>query len=106
VSAINLKGKLAMIYRVIELNPGVQDSEPALIAAVWKYEGWNEFDTLERNLQKVTHPETISRRRRELYNRGLIHYSSDALEVREEAYKNERDYHGKPLFQPSLVDCE
>lgn len=90
---MNLNKKQELVYQVIQDNPGVQNDESALIAAVWRREGWNDSKTLEQNLTKVTRPETISRRRRELYNLGLITYTKEALQEREEAFRNERDVH-------------
>lgn len=81
------------ILNVIENHPGVQNNEAALVAAVWRVEGWSDYSTLEENLKRVSHAETISRRRRELHEKGLITYSKDANQMREEAFINERDRH-------------
>ena len=47
--------------------------------------------SLYENLCSVSNPETITRRRRELYNLGLITYTDEAEERREEAFNNERE---------------
>lgn len=81
------------ILNVIENHPGVQNNEAALVAAVWRVEGWSDYSSLEENLKRVTHPETISRRRRELHQMGLVSYSDEADQMRDEAFINERDRH-------------
>ena len=88
---MNINKKQALVYRVIQNNPGVQNNDASLIAAVWRTEGWDDSKSLEENIAHVTRSETITRRRRELYNMGLIKYSTDAKEDREEAYLSERD---------------
>ena len=95
---MNLPKKQHLVYRVIELNPGVQNNDADLIAAVWRYEGWNDASTLESNIARVTRPETITRRRRELFNMGLIEYTDEAIEERTEAFVSERDMHS--AFHP------
>lgn len=82
-----------LIYTVIQNNPGVQNDEVSLIEAVYYHQGWDESKSLYWNLSRVMHPESISRRRRELYNMGLIEYSDKALKSRTDAYKNERNDH-------------
>lgn len=81
------------VLNVINNHPGVQNNEAALVAAVWRVEGWSDFSTLEENLKRVTHAETISRRRRELHQMGLISYSDEADKMRTEAFINERELH-------------
>jgi len=90
---MDLNKKQQLVYRVIQLNPGVQNSDADLIAAVWRYEGWEDSRGLEQNIMTVTRPETITRRRRELFNMGLIDYNEEALTERTEAFINERDAH-------------
>jgi hypothetical protein len=91
MSAIDLNKKQLLVYRVIKQNPGVQNNDADLIAAVWRYEGWRDERGLEQNIMAVTRPETITRRRRELHLMGLIEYSDEADKTREEAFKNERE---------------
>lgn len=85
-----LTNKQRLILSAIEMNPGIQDNEASLVAAVWRLEGWSDFNTLEENLKRVTHAETISRRRRELYNMGLITYSDKSLKEKTDAFIIER----------------
>ena len=87
----NLSKKQRLVYEVIKANQGVQNNDADLIAAVWRYEGWNEYKSLEYNLSRMTRPETITRRRRELFNMGLIEYSETSLKDRSEAFDNERN---------------
>lgn len=88
---MNISKKEALVYRVIQNNPGVQNNDADLIAAVWRAENWDDNDTLENNIAKVTRSETITRRRRQLHEKGLIKYSSEAMQEREEAFVSERD---------------
>lgn len=101
IDGLNKKQKL--VYDVIMANPGVQNNDADLIAAVWRHEGWSDARGLEQNLATVTRSETITRRRRDLHTLGLITYSKDALEERSEAYENERNNHSEyeqvPWFQ-------
>lgn len=93
---MNLTKKLKLVYEVIQENPGVQNNDAALIAAVWRHEGWNDNISLEENIERVTRSETITRRRRDLAIMGLITYSEQANKTRMEAFKSERD-HAKPI---------
>lgn len=113
---MKLTPKQQLVYDVILLNPGVQNNESDLIEAVWRYEGWDDSKGLSWNISRVTHAETISRRRRELYNLGLITYSDQALKSRTEACKKEQNAHStyeevmaaivKPKFIMKVVDGE
>jgi hypothetical protein len=82
-----------LVYKVIQDNPGCQNDDADLIAAVWRYEGWSDNRGLEQNIAVVTRSETITRRRRELFNMGMIEYSPKALQSRTKAFKNERNLH-------------
>lgn len=93
-----------LVFNVIRANPGVENNEAALTAAVWRVQGWSEFNSLEENLARVSNPETISRRRRELHQKGLITYSKEALTMREEAFRNERDRAITPRFVNECAD--
>ena len=93
MSNFDLTKKQKLVLGVILDNPGVQNDDATLIVAVWRREGWSDNRTLEQNLARVTRPETITRRRRELYNMGLITYSPQADKTRMKAFKNERDAH-------------
>lgn len=84
-----------IVYNVIQQFPGVQDDDAALTAAVWRVTGWSDYATLEENVRLVARPESITRRRRELHQMGLITYSDKAMRRRTEAFINERDKHSK-----------
>ena len=71
------------VLRVIHSNPGVEDDDKQLLAAVWREEGWNDNLTLIDNLKRVSNPETITRARRKLHELGLIEYSEEADARRE-----------------------
>jgi len=90
---MNLSKKLKLVYDVIQANEGCQNSDADLIAAVWRHEGWSDGRSLEENISRVTRSETITRRKRELYNMGLIEYSEARLKEATEAFKAERDNH-------------
>ena len=63
------------VLSIIKANPGVQNDDMKLLEAVWLQEGWDEGKSLFWNLSRVTHPETISRCRRLLHERGHITYN-------------------------------
>lgn len=71
------------VLRVIHSNPGVEDDDKQLLAAVWREEGWNDRLTLLDNLKRVSNPESITRARRKLHELGLIEYSDEADKRRE-----------------------
>lgn len=91
MSSIDLGKKQRLVYEVIQEFPDAANNEVLLLEQVWLREGWNENRSLYDNLSRVSRPETLSRRRRELYNMGLINYSDNALNEREEAFRNERE---------------
>lgn len=80
-----------LVYKAYKYDKDLLNDEMELLAWVWAHEGWDYDYGLQWNLKKVTHPETISRRRRELHEAGLITYSPKAMKSRETAFKNERD---------------
>jgi hypothetical protein len=82
------------VLRVISTHPGVQNDDASLVAAVWRHKGWRDDLPLEENIRVLPRSESITRRRRELHNMGLIDYSQEAYKEREEAFKNERELHG------------
>ena len=90
---MNLTAKQALILDIINNNPEVQNDDTSLIASVWRAQGWDDNKRLEDNISRVMHPETITRRRRELFNMGLIEYSDKVMKDRTEAYKSEQDNH-------------
>lgn len=96
--------KQELVLKAIRQNPGVENNDANLIAAVWRLEQWDEGRSLEENISRMTRPETITRRRRELHQMGLIDYSPEADKMREEAYINERDVHGEMPFNEEDPD--
>lgn len=105
-----------LVYKVIQLNPGVQNDDADLVAAVWRSQGWSDARGLEQNIAGVMRSETITRRRRELFNMGLIEYSPEALKSRTEAFKQEQNTHSyheqdvieivKPKYHLAVIDGE
>lgn len=93
MTRFDLNKKQKLVYDVIMAHPGVQNNDADLIAAVWRAEGWDDRRGLEQNIMGVTRSETITRRRRELFNMGLINYEGDILAERLEAFTSERDVH-------------
>ena len=90
---MNISSKQQLVLDAINRCPEAANNEALLLEQVWLEEGWLDNRSLYNNLCRVTRPETISRRRRELYNMGLIKYSADADKGRMEAFKSERDNH-------------
>jgi hypothetical protein len=90
---MNISKKQLLVYTVIQANPGCQNNDADLIAAVWRHENWSDGRSLEENISRVTRSETITRRRRELFNMGLITYSDKAMKDRTEAFKSEQNAH-------------
>ena len=84
------------VLYIIETYPGAADNDATLYSNYWiVFDNWQEDKSLYWNLSRVTRPETLSRRRRELYNLGLIEYSTDSLNRRTEAYKKETEGHSQ-----------
>lgn len=101
MNAIDLNKKQKNVYEVIQRNPGAADDDALLIERYWvEIDGWDESKSLYWNLSKVTRPGTITRRRRELHEAGLITYSKDTNEVRERAMQNERERAESVAKQP------
>lgn len=90
---MNLGKMQKVVFDTIKKYPGIQNDDAALIAAVWREKDWRDDWTLEQNIRVMPRPESITRRRRELHQMGLITYSQKADETREEAFKNERELH-------------
>lgn len=81
-------------------DPSIVNDESRLLEQVWLKYGWSDSRSLYDNLSRLPRPESISRRRRELHNLGLIQYSNEALDDRMEAFKNERDEHSNFIETP------
>lgn len=80
------------LLETIRQNPGIQNDDARLVAAVWRRKGWDDGVSLEDNIRRMPRSESITRRRRELHDKGLITYSPTANRRREEAFRNERDH--------------
>lgn len=82
------------ILRLYNQDPNVVNDDAVLFDRYWHvFDGADDSKSLYWNLAKCTRPETITRRRRELHNLGLIHYSPKANKRRTNAFKSERDLH-------------
>ncbi len=93
MTAINLNTKQKNVLHIINKYPEAANDEALLLERYWhEVDGYDDTKSLYWNLSRMTRPETISRRRRGLYNLGLISYDTEALERREEAYINEQVY--------------
>lgn len=103
---MNITKKQKLVLAAIEKNPAAVEDDALLIATVWKMEGFSPNRDLYDNLRRLTRAETITRRRRELYNMGLIEYSAEAQMKRMNAFKNERDMHSDytPAVHVSFKD--
>jgi hypothetical protein len=90
---VNISAKQQLVLNAIKNCPEAANNDALLLEQVWKNEGWSQDRSLYENLCSVTRPETISRRRRELHDMGLIEYSDKADTERFEAFKNEVEEH-------------
>ncbi len=89
------------VLEVIREFPPAANDDAALLDIYWhKYCDWDDTKSLYWNLSRSTQAETITRRRRELQNLGLITYSKEATRRREEAFNNERERAGAVLPTP------
>ena len=86
-----------IILKLYAEDKNVVNDDVILLERVWIECGWSNSRSLYDNLSRMPRSESITRRRRELYNEGLIQYSDNALEARTEAYKSERDYQSKAV---------
>lgn len=89
---VDLNDKQKKVLGVITRHPEAANNDAILLERYWiEVDHWDENKSLYWNLTKCTRSETITRRRRELHNLGLIEYSKDANKKRTEAFNNERD---------------
>lgn len=92
MSAIDLNLKQRQVLAVIRETPEAANDEAMLLDLYYhKYDNWDDTKSFYWNMSKATRPETITRRRRELFNMGLITYSDTADRRRSEAFNNERE---------------
>lgn len=89
---MNKQKLLDLVVEVCNTVPEAANNDVILLEQIWLRQGWNENRSLYDNLSKVSRSESITRRRREAYNKGLIQYSQKSLEERTDAFKNERDH--------------
>lgn len=82
------------------------DKDTALIAFIWRIDGWDDSKPLEENIAKVRSAESIRRTRQKMHEKGLIKYSDEAEERRYEAYKDVKDELGTPIpfFEEDPLD--
>lgn len=95
--AVDLTQKQKNVLHIIQKYPNAANDEAMLLERYWmEIDNWLDDKSLYWNLQRVTRPETITRRRRELYNLGLIEYTEQADRDRMEAFRNERERAADP----------
>lgn len=75
-----------LVMNAYNADPDCVNDETLLLERVFIACGWDETKSLYWNLQRMPHPESISRARRRLYELGLIQYSDEALKSRTSAY--------------------
>lgn len=100
---MNINKLQQQVLGVIQRTPAAADDDALLLERFWiEVDGWDESKSLYWNLSRSRRPESITRRRRELYNMGLITYSKDADKKREEAFLNEREH---AMGVANGIDC-
>lgn len=92
---MDITKKQKLVLDAIKSNPQAANDDALLLSIIWAGEIQRKGsrvtqDELYRLLRAVTRPETITRRRRELFNKGLITYSKEADNTREKAFERER----------------
>ena len=75
-----------LVMNEYNTGPDCVNEEVKLLERVWLSSGWDSTKSLYWNLQRMPHPESISRARRRLHELGLIKYSDEAMETRVDAY--------------------
>lgn len=103
LSFMNITAKQKLVLQAIENRPEAADDDAILLSECWKIEGWDDRYSLEHNLKNVSRPESLTRRRRELFNMGFIEYSGKASSRRMTAYANERDMHSNKITNPEIT---
>ena len=85
---------LDAVVRICNQYPDAANDDSLLLERYWiEIDGWDTTKSLYQNLQRMTNPETITRRRRTAFNLNLITYSDKALKSRTKAFKNELNNH-------------
>ena len=90
ITNINSKDMRAVIIRAYKKNENVANDDALLISEVWKAYGWDNSNSLLKNLRNMPSPETITRTRRKLVSEGLITPSMSATERRYKSFKSVR----------------
>lgn len=89
---MNKQKVLDAVVRICNQYPNAANDDFLLLERYWiEIDGWDNTKSLYWNLQRVTNPETITRRRRTAFNLNLITYSDETLQYRTKAFKNERN---------------
>lgn len=102
---MRLTKTLQNVLKVIERNPNCQNREIDLLERYWvEIDGWDESKSLYWNLQRATHPESVSRARRKGHELGLIKYSKDVENARYEAYRAGVAEHSKSSTTAEIVN--
>lgn len=95
---MDISRKQRLVLQAIENNPSAADDDAVLLSECWAIElrkkgiGVSPKQLLEI-VKNVSRAETLTRRRRELFNKGLINYSEEASTRRMSAFKNELEMH-------------
>lgn len=101
---IDLNKKQQQVLEIIRRYPEAANDEAMLLDRFYhEIENYDDTKSYYWNISRSTRAETITRRRRELFNLGLITYSDNALKVRTEAFNNERE-HAAPKAVSWLYD--
>lgn len=91
---MNKQKVLDAVVRICNQYPKAADDDSLLLERYWvEIDGWDDTKSLYWNLQHMTNPETITRRRRTAFTLGLITYSDATLKYRTKAFKNELNDH-------------
>lgn len=93
MKTLNKQKLLDLVVKICNEYPAAANNDAKLLEQVWLAQGWSEYRSLYENLCSVSRPESITRRRREAHTMGLIEYSSEVVEERMQAFKNEQNGH-------------
>jgi len=86
-----------LVLQAYRLDPNCVNSDKNLIPTVWTIQGWDYDKSLYANFANVANPESITRARRSLHERGLIKYSKEAEEKRYEQYKEKTEEYSQGI---------